>query len=180
MQIPYVNALLLMTVPLLAAVGCNGPRVIPEQLEGEVDRNLRFAEVKDNPNAYRGQLMLAGGEVLSITAFQNGTRMTVLQRPLSSELVPQEDEDSLGRFVAMDVDKHVIDPAVLKDNAFVTVVGEVMGSDRIRIDEVKDEVPTLRVKHVTVWDRDRSHPSYGYLYPYTYGYSGYYGYPLRW
>ena len=52
--------------------------------------------------------------------------------------------------------------------------------DRIKIDAVKDEVPTLRLKHVTVWDQDRLHPSYGYLYPYTYGYAGYYGYPLRW
>lgn len=179
-EIRCVSAMFFVTAVLLTAAGCIRQQVIPERLEGEVDRNVRFAEVKDNPDAYRGQLMLAGGKVLSTTPLKDGTRITVLQRPLSSELVPQEDEESLGRFVAMDVDKQVIDPAALEDNAFVTVVGEVMGSDRIKIDAVKDEVPTLRLKHVTVWDQDRLHPSYGYLYPYTYGYAGYYGYPLRW
>ena len=40
---------------------------------------------------------------------------------LLSHLVPKEDRDSRGRFVAMDADGHVIDPALLEEHKLVIV-----------------------------------------------------------
>ncbi|HET9844254.1 MAG TPA: Slp family lipoprotein, partial [Nitrospira sp.] len=116
--------------------------------------------------------VLAGGRVLSATRLQDGTRIEVLQMPLSADLIP-EDHESRGRFVAMDTDGHVVDPAVLQDYKLITIVGEVVGPDTVKIDQVKEEVPKLRVKHVTVWDRDRLRPYYGYHSPYAWGYGRY-------
>jgi outer membrane lipoprotein len=162
----------------LATTACS-QEVIPEKLEGKVDRDLRFVEVKENPEAYQGKLVLAGGKVLSAKQQEDGIRIEVLQMPLSSDLVP-EDRRSHGRFIAMDTEGHVADPAVLDEHEKVTVVGEVVGTDTVKIDQVKEEVPKLRIKHVTVWDRDRIRPYYGYRSPYAWGYGRYYGYPYYW
>jgi outer membrane lipoprotein len=175
----------LAVIPFLLLVGgCNRQEMkIPERLEGQVDRHLRYVQVKENPDTYRGKLMLAGGEVLSAKRVEEGTRIEVLQIPLSSDLVPDGDRSiSKGRFVAMDARKNVTDPAVLGDNKYITIVGEVVGSSTIKIDEVEMQVPQLEVKYITVWDRDRLRPYAGFGYPYAYGrgYRGYYGYPYYW
>jgi outer membrane lipoprotein len=181
----FVSGTVVAVIPLLIlAGGCSRQDVIPERLESQVDRDLRYVQIKDNPDAYRGKLMLAGGKVLSARRLNEGTRIEVLQIPLSSDLVPEEGkETSKGRFVAMDMEQHVVDPAVLDDNKLITVVGEVVGSTPIKIDEIEMQVPKLAVKHITVWDRERLrpyYPYYGYRAPHAWGYRGYYGYPYFW
>jgi outer membrane lipoprotein len=177
------HAILAMVIPFLLLVGCHRYDVIPERLEGHVDRNLRYVQVKENPEMYRGKLMLAGGKVLSSKRLKEGTRIEVLQIPLSSDLVPEEGpETSKGRFVAMDFEQLVVDPAVLDDNRLITVVGEVVGTTTIKIDDIEKHVPQLNVKHITVWDRDRVRPYYPYrgYYAPGWGYRGYYGNPYYW
>ena len=111
----------------------------------------------------------------------------MLQIPLSEELMPSgKDTESKGRFVIIDRNgDQISDPAVFDDEKKrVTVVGEVLGMTSIQIDDVKEQVPQLAVKHLTVWDWDRMNSGYrpygGYAYPYTRGYRGYYGYPYYW
>ncbi len=180
---------ILVVIPLLVfAGGCSKPVVIPERLEGQVDRDLRYVQIKDNPNSYRGKLIVAGGRVLMAKRLKDGTRIEVLQIPLSSGLVPEEGKETpQGRFVAMDKRENITDPAVFKDNELVTVVGEVVGSTTIIIDEAAVQVPQLEVKNIIVWDRDRLRPYYpsyyGYRAPYDWGYKragAYYGYPYFW
>jgi outer membrane lipoprotein len=180
----YRTYMTLAVIPLLFLVGCDRPDVIPERLEGKVDRDLRYVQVKDNPEMYRGKLMLVGGKVLSATRLKEGTRIEVLQIPLSSDLIPDENpEASKGRFVAMDLAQNVVDPAILDDSRHITLVGEVVGSTMVKIDEIEKRVPQLNVKHITVWDRDNLrayYPYHGYNAPYGWGYRGYYGYPYYW
>jgi outer membrane lipoprotein len=179
----FLSRAIFAVIPILLLGGCSDRQeVIPERLEGQVNRDLRYIEVKENPDVYRGKLMLAGGKVLTAKRLQDGTRIEVLQIPLSSDLVPEEgQETSKGRFVAMDTGKNVVDPAVLDDNKLITVVGEVVGATTIRVDEVEMQVPQLTVKHITVWEQPR-YPYSGYRMPYAwgYGYGSYYGYPYFW
>jgi starvation-inducible outer membrane lipoprotein len=57
----------------------------------------------------------------------------------------------------------------------VTVVGEVLGQTKVKIGEAEQEVPTLRIVDLTVWDKDRWERDYTYYRPY-----GYWGaYPYR-
>jgi outer membrane lipoprotein len=170
----------------LVAGACHRADVVPDRLEGRVDKDLRYSDIKNNPEAYRGKLMLAGGKVLSAKRTQEGTRLEVLQIPLSEDLMPTgRDTESKGRFVVIDRGNNISDPAVFDDEKTrVTVVGEVLGMTTIQIDEVQQQVPQLALKHVTVWDWDRTRsgyaPYYGYGYPYAWGYRGYYGYPFYW
>lgn len=175
-----------MILLCLIAVACQRTDVIPERLEGRVDRDLRYSDIKDHAETYRGKLMLAGGRVLSAKRTQDGTWMEILQIPLSGDLIPAgSDAESKGRFVVMDRSDHVSDPAVFDDEKKrVTVVGEVLGMTTVQIDDVKQQVPELAVKHITIWDWDHMKsgygPYYGYGYPYAWGYRGYYGYPFYW
>lgn len=92
----------IVTMVLLGG-GCHRTEIIPERLEGKVDRDLRYADIKDNPQAYQGKLMLAGGQVLSALRKQDGTHIEVLQIPLSENLIPDGHESaSKGRFVVID------------------------------------------------------------------------------
>lgn len=179
-----------LSMVLLCLVGVACQRdVIPERLEGQVDKDLRYSDIKNNPQAHRGKLMLAGGKVLSAKRVNEGTMIEVLQIPLSEDLMPTGREaDSKGRFVVIDRGgDQVSDPEVFNDEKKrVTVVGEVLGTTTVQIDEVQQQVPQLAVKHITVWDWDRVKGGYGpyagYGYPYGWGagYRGYYGYPYYW
>ncbi|MDF0664841.1 MAG: hypothetical protein P0119_02070 [Nitrospira sp.] len=54
-----------MNIALLCIVAgaCqHAPDVIPDRLNGIVDRDLRYINIKHNPEAYRGKLMLVGGK----------------------------------------------------------------------------------------------------------------------
>ncbi|OQW32294.1 MAG: hypothetical protein A4E19_19905 [Nitrospira sp. SG-bin1] len=184
-----MNRLILaaMSVVLMFVGGCDRTDVIPDRLEGKVDRDLRYADIKNDPQAHRGKLMLAGGKVLSAQRVKEGTRIEVLQIPLSEELIPTGREtESKGRFVVIDRGDQVSDPAIFdEEKTRITVVGEVQGTTTITIDEVQQQVPQLELKHVTVWDWDRARgrgyaPYYGYAYPHGWGYMGYYGFPYYW
>lgn len=178
---------LLLSIVLLCFVASACQKdVIPERLEGRVDKDLRFSDIKNNPETHRGKLMLAGGKVLSAKRTQDGTRIEVLQIPLSEDLIPTgRDSESKGRFVIIDNGDQVSDPAVFQDeNKRLTVVGEVLGMTTVQIDEVQQQVPQLGLKHLTIWDWDRMKSGYypysGYRYPHAWGYRGYYGYPYYW
>ncbi|OQW32313.1 MAG: hypothetical protein A4E19_20005 [Nitrospira sp. SG-bin1] len=175
-----------MSVLVLFAGGCNRPDVIPERLEGKVDRDLRYADIKHAPQTHKGKLMLAGGKVLSAERVQDGTVIHVLQIPLSGDLIPTGREtESKGRFVVIDRSGQVSDPAIFDDDKTrITVVGEVLGTTTVTVDERQQQVPELALKHVTVWDWDRMKAGYrpyaGYRYPSGWEYRHSHGYPYSW
>lgn len=160
--------------------------VIPNRLEGRIDRHLRYADIKDHPETYRGKLMLAGGKILSAKRTQDSIWIEVLQIPLSEDLIPSgPDSDSKGRFVIIDRGDQMPDSAAFNDKEKrVTVVGEVLGTITIQIGDVKQQVPELAVKHITVWDWDHMKGGYGRYYgygdPFPWGYRGYYGGSYYW
>lgn len=148
---------ILVVIPLLVfAGGCSK--------EGPVaDRDLRYVQIKDNPDSYRGKFIMVGGKVLMAKHLKDGIRIEVLEIPLSSGLVPEEGKESPeGRFVAVDKRQNMTDPAVLKENELVTVVGEVVGSTTIIVDGAVVWVPQLEVKNIIVWDRAPLRPHYPY------------------
>ena len=57
----------------LVASACQNKDVIPDRLEGGcVYLDLRYSDIKNNAETYRGKLMLAGGKVLSAKRTQAG------------------------------------------------------------------------------------------------------------
>lgn len=44
---------------VLLVSGCDRTNVVPERLEGKVDRDLRYSDIKSNPEVHKGKLMLS-------------------------------------------------------------------------------------------------------------------------
>jgi outer membrane lipoprotein len=141
----------LMFLPVMLMTGC-GPKVIPKEMESQVDRNVSFLQVKETPEKYKGRTVVFGGEVLSAKRAHDHTRIEVLQIPLDSSLEPVADRTtSLGRFLA--VQKEFLDPATVPAGTLVTIVGDVVGTTTLPLDDVQYIYPTLAVRHLKVWER---------------------------
>lgn len=159
--------------------GCtNRPNVIPEQLEGKVDHTLRYTDIQHDPEFYTGKLMLLGGQVLSAERVPDGTKFELLQIPLSEDLIPAGREaESKGRFVVIDRTGQLSDPAIFNYEKRITVVGEVLGTTTVKVDEVPRQVPLLALEQVTAWELDRVRARYwpycGFGDPQRWGYYGY-------
>ena len=162
--------LLVSTILILSSLagGCANYYVIPESLDQKIDRTVTFADLKQNPEKYKGKTVALGGLVLRAKHLKEGTQIEVLQIPLSrSDRPDYTTEASEGRFLLLDPEHH--DPAVLQNHR-ITVVGEVIGQRVQTIDEFEYAFPYVSARFIFIW----SQPARYYPYPYT---PPYYYYP---
>lgn len=152
---------------------------IPLELENEIDRTVRFADLQQAPSEYTGRTIMLGGTVIKGKRTKEGIELEVLQRPTEEEGRLTEDRlRSEGRFLA--VREMFLDPASLPEGTPITVIGTVKGVTTRPLDESDYVYPVLEVKHIIDWKsletrtRDRS-LYYGSYYP-PYGGAGFYPY----
>ncbi|BFU95357.1 MAG: membrane protein [Nitrospira sp.] len=111
---------------------------------------VTFQQVKASPDAFKGQSVVFGGEVLTARRMKDGTRVEILQLPLGSSGSPVHDlTQSQGRFVA--IQKEFLDPATLPYGTRVTVTGEMTGSITLPLDETEYNYPLVEAKRLQVW-----------------------------
>jgi len=141
-----------ISLTCLTPVGCaNQPPVIPAELESQLDRSISYRALADDPGAYRGRLVLLGGEVLGVKRLQGGTELELLQLPVQGEDPPSGRRlESQGRFLALD--RTAQDPASYPPGTRVTVIGEVSGETVRTLDESTYRYPTLDLRHLYSWD----------------------------
>lgn len=125
-----------------------------------------------------------GGQVLHARRLQDGTRIEILQLPLTESQQPTPDlTKSQGRFMA--VQREFLDPATIPHGTFVTVTGELTGSMTLPLDETEYTYPVLDIKDLRTWVPDYSFPRIRltpYYSPFWHPYWGPYGrgYPYFW
>jgi outer membrane lipoprotein len=136
---------------LIFVCSCS-PQVIPKELEGQVDRNVSFLQLKGSPATYTGRMIVLGGEVLSAKRGRDSTWIEILQIPLDSSLEPVQDRTvSQGRFLALQ--KEFLDPATVPVGTPVTIIGDMTGTTTLPIDDIQYTYPTLAIRHLKVWER---------------------------
>ncbi len=141
---------------LLTAWGCASTEELSESSQSGAPP-LTFAQVKAAPESYKGQPVTFGGEVLGARRLKEGTRIEILQLPLTSSLQPtMELSKSQGRFVALQ--REFLDPATIPAGTFVTVTGEVAGSITLPLDETEYAYPIVELKTMKVWVRVEDQP----------------------
>lgn len=146
---------------LLIVWGCASTEDPANRLEPP---QLSFAQIKADPDLYKGQPVTLGGEVLSARRLKDGTRIELLQLPLSSSLQPSLDRRrSQGRFVA--VQREFLDPATIPPGTFVTVTGDLGGAVTLPLDETEYTYPLVEVRSVRVWTLEEAAPRWR---PYQY------------
>lgn len=155
---------------LFTALGCAYP--ISKQLREEVDKNLTFPIVQQDPTAYVGSTVIWGGEIIKTTNLTDGTEILILDTPLDYQGMPRDAEFSRGRFMAKS--SQFLDPALYKNGKKITVAGEIMGQETKPLGKTEYIYPAIRVKQLHLWKS----PQYMYYYsPYWdwYGPYPYYG-----
>ena len=133
---------------------------------------ITFGQVIAAPESFKEQPVTFGGKILGARRLKDGTRIEVLQLPLTSSLKPSFDlSKSQGRFVAMQ--NEFLDPATIPSGTFVTVTGEIAGSVTMPFDETEYTYPIVEIKNLLVWPKDDA--ACPQVCPYPYGPDPYWG-----
>ncbi|MEW6442800.1 MAG: Slp family lipoprotein [bacterium] len=164
------------TACLLIAAGCAGP--FSKTLVKEVNRDISFSELRSNPQAYVGQTVMLGGEIILVQVQQSGTLLEVLEKKLGHRNRPEETDVTGGRFFVFD--SGFLDPAVYRNGREVTVIGKVTGQKSARIGDLEYAYPLVTATAIHLWEK-REQRYYYRAPPYPYWpYWGYYGPPWWW
>jgi len=132
---------LLGLLVLLSACASTFPKALMEQ----VDPTVSFPQLAKNPEAYRGRIVMVGGELIRAVPGDGETELEILQRPLTPEALPRLSKESQGRFL-------VRVPGSLKRElpglgGLIAVIGEVQGA-RERGGEA---LPYLEARDLRSW-----------------------------
>ena len=140
--------------------GC--AHVISKDLRAKVDPSLSFGEVLQNPNVYKGKIVLWGGEIIQALPQENGTILIeVLEWPLGWRGEPQRTVSFQGRFLVLL--KEPLDLSPNERGVKITVAGEIEGSMLgEKLESVSDRTyryPIVLGGEIHLWK--------DYLYPYS-------------
>jgi len=140
---------------------------ISKQLRTQADKKLTFQQVFQNPDAYKGKIVIWGGEVVETINQKDGTTLiVVLQRPLDWTEEPQF-RRSEGRFIILV--QGYVDPYVFRRGRRITVAGEILGKKVMHLGELEYPYPLLLSKQIYLWGEYYYYP-YPWYYPYWYPY----------
>ena len=97
----------------------------------------------------KGRTVIVGGEILQTTNLRDGTRIEVLQRPLSDSEAPKLTETTGGRFMVLC--KEYLDPAVYAQQRRITVAGQVLGTYDGKVGEADYTYPLISCEETHVF-----------------------------
>jgi outer membrane lipoprotein len=174
-----LHRFLLCCLFLLLIWGCAYP--ISKQLRQEVNKNITFSMVLEDPSKYAGSIVIWGGEIIQTINLKDGTEIMVLQTPLGSWEKPRDEEHSQGRFIAKG--SGYLDSEIYRRGRKITVAGEIIGKEIKPLGEIKYTYPVVEIRELRLWARERIYyvePYWGYYSPdyYPWGYWG--AYPFDW
>lgn len=170
-----LNSKMLMALFLLFSLSmfssC-GPKVIPEDLERKVEKEISFQEVKKSPDSFKGKRILVGGEIIEVRNLKDKTEIEILQKPLGRDRAPLNVDESNGRFVL--IHPSFLDPSVFRSGRRLTAVGLVEGSRAEQVGEAEMVQPVLQSEHIHLWppgQGGRTEPSIGIGLGFGFGFS---------
>jgi outer membrane lipoprotein len=135
---------------LLLVVLFSGCTPISKDLRDQADKKLTFQQVSKNPEAYKGKIVIWGGEIIETIVQKDGTTLiVVLQRPLDREKEPKF-EGSEGRFIIFV--EEIVEPYVFRRGRRITAGGEILGKKVMRLGEFEYPYALLRSKQLHLWE----------------------------
>ena len=156
-----MRRLIFLAIALLFLSSC--AHVIPKETLQEVNTEITFAELRTNPRAYQGELVLLGGILVKTVNRKEGTLLEVYQTEISRRGKPKKLDKSEGRFLALC--EGFLDSAIFREGREVTIVGIVRGEQTLRLGEIDYRYPYLLVKDIYLWQEERP----GTYAPYPWG-----------
>ncbi len=122
---------------------------IPKESLRQVDPDITFQALVKNPDAYRGKVVLLGGQIMNTTLSEGATWVEVLQRPLDWRQRPKDTDESYGRFLVRFPGFQ--DPAIYSPGKKITVLGEVAGKKSMPLGNIEYLYPELIPREQYLW-----------------------------
>lgn len=137
----------------------SGCASISKELRAKTDQTLTFQQVFDNPEAYKGKMVIWGGEIVrTLNQKDKTTLIEILQRPLGWREEPKRTDASGGRFLVLA--EGFLDPHIYRRGRAITVAGEILGEKMRSLGEIEYRYPFLLSKQVHLWrEYYRRYPS---------------------
>lgn len=144
--------------------------VISKDLRAKSDFSLSLTQVRQNPEAFKGKLVVWGGEIIEAVNQKDGTtQVEVFQKPLGLRGEPKNTTYSEGRFLILA--NEYLDPYAFRRGRNITVAGEIMGEKSKPLGEMEYRYPLLSSKQIYLW------PEYYYRASPYYYYDPWWDYP---
>lgn len=122
---------------------------VPPEIRQSLDDAPSMAQVRDKTDAYLSQKVRWGGVILNTENKHNSSWLTIIALPLSGSGKPQDSDQSPGRFIAI-VDKF-LEPLVYSRDRKITVTGNVLRTETIKVGEFPYEYPVIQVSRHHLW-----------------------------
>lgn len=152
-----MRRLLVFALPLLFLItGC--AHLISEQSRDLVDQTITFNQLRGNPKAYRGKLVLLGGNVTAVTKTGEETQLEIIEHWLDSRELPVEVIASRGSFLAVTLEP--LDSAKYKPGALVSMLGEVTGKKAYPLGGMEYGYPVIVIREIYAFEYMELHPEY--------------------
>ncbi|MGQ9669617.1 Slp family lipoprotein [Desulfosoma sp.] len=135
---------------LLVLSGC--AHVISPQVRQQAAMNLSLEEVRRNPKAYRGKVVIWSGKILSGENKSDGTWLEILELPADRQGKPSSTTRSDGRFLAKA--SRFLDTALYAPNRLVTVAGTLTETEERRVGAVPLVYPVVTVLEMHLWPEE--------------------------
>ncbi len=161
---------LTLLLSLMSLTGC--AHVISKDLRMKSDPTLTLSQVRNDPEAFKGKMVVWGGEIIETLNLKGGsTQIEVFQRSLGWRGEPKETALSEGRFLILS--DQYLDPYLFRKGRKITVAGEILGEKTKTIGEMEYRYPLISSKQFYLWP--------DYYYPHPYYYDPWWPYPYwRW
>ena len=118
-----------------------------------------FQAVQAYPDGYVGKVVMWGGKIIETRILNGGTEIIVLQTELTSTGTPPEDAVSQGRFIIRS--PSFLDPAIYGAGTWITVVGNITGSETRLIGEMPYRYPVVGIVELKQWvPKDNAPPRF--------------------
>jgi len=141
---------------LLMLIAACAP-VISQTTMSTVDQSLTFTALQQKPDAYKGKVVVLGGQIIMTTVKDNETWIEVLEKKLDSSQKPENTDQSAGRFLVRFAG--FLDPAIYAVGRTLTVAGQVEGKVVRPINEIKYTYPVLTAKEHRLWELEETNRS---------------------
>jgi outer membrane lipoprotein len=140
---------LFLFVPIIVSQ-VSGCAPISKELRAEADQTLTFQQVFENPEAYKGKMVIWGGEIIrTLNQKDKTTLIEVLQKPLGWRGEPKRTDASGGRFLVLV--EAFLDPHTYGKGRAITVAGEILGEKIRPLGEIEYRYPLLVSKQIHLW-----------------------------
>ena len=133
---------------LLMFIAACAPVISQTTMSG-ADKSISFAALQQRPDAYKGKVVVLGGQIITTTVRDNETWIEVLEKQLDSQQKPENTDQSGGRFLVKF--QGFLDPAIYAAGRYLTVAGQVEGKIVRPINQTQYTFPLLTAKEHHLW-----------------------------